>query len=137
MSYLEDKMRDLLAEASVVAEAKASAMSQPTSHGKPGSAILASEGPSLYDRLERRFMACATDAEKQAAVDWATDEVKKAKRQEPKELTSRQKEYWVLVDSQGKDYRDVAASEGLREETVWRMRVEAGYEPRRGRPKAA
>ena len=134
---LEQRMKDVLAEASVVAEAKAAAMSSPTSHGKPGSSILSSEGPALYDRLWRRFSAAQTVREREEAVAWAEGQVRAAKRQEPRELTAQQEEYWILVEAQGRDYRDVAAEFGKRAETVWKMRSDAGFEPRKGRPKAA
>lgn len=134
---LEQRMKDLLAEASVIAEASAAGLNEKTSSGKAGTKEPTIAGPSTYDQVRRRFSAAQSDREREEAIEWAEALIANLKRQRPRELTTRQRDYWLLVDSQGKDYRDVATEFGLRAETVWKLRSEAGYEPRKGHPKAA
>lgn len=130
-------MADLLAQASVLAEASAAGISERTSHGKSGTREPTIGGPSTFDRIHKRFEGCRSDRERTEAIAWAKDVIRLHRGHTPRELTVRQRDYWILVDSQGRDYRDVAAEFQLKETTVWRMRSDNGYEPRKGRPKAA
>ncbi len=133
---LKAKMRDLLAKASIVAEASAATIdSEKTTGSKAGSKILYSDGPSMQERMAARFARAETDREAERAIAWAKNMLEHETLPEPQELTEKQRNYWIAVHTQGRGYRDVALEYGLNEKVVWKIRVEAGYEPRYGYPK--
>ena len=78
---LEDKMRNLLAKASVVAEApSANIDAEKTSSGKAGSVILHRDGRSLYDRMRTRFAGAHGDHAAEKAIEWAEAALDEARR---------------------------------------------------------
>jgi hypothetical protein len=135
---LEAKMHDLLAKASVVAEAPAAKIdSEKTSSGKSGSKILHSAGLTMHERMATRFAKVETDEEAESAIAWADHQLKREIEPDARPLTEQQRNYWIVVHTQGRGYRDVAIEYGLNEKTVWKLRKEAGYEPRYGYPKGS
>lgn len=79
---LVDRMRDLLAKASVIQEAPAVQMdSEKTSGGKAGSAVLSLRGNvSLHDQFAKSFRNCKTDRDAELAIEWAESALDEARR---------------------------------------------------------
>lgn len=137
---LERRMRDVLVKASTLSEVAAAGMGKPVSQGKAEDKIPTSSGTALRDVIQSRFSGCVSDVERLRQVEWAERQVARAKRQRPRELTKEQKDYWILVDSQGKDYQTVALEHDMRPETVWKIRRDCPpplgpLDPRTGHPK--
>lgn len=130
-------MADLLAQASVIAEASAGGLTEKTSHGKAEDTEPVLSGTPLYDQMKARFDGCVTDADRQRQIGWAERALDRARRGARHELTEKQQAYWILEGSQGRDYQHVAQEFGLKPQTVWKTRLEYGFDPRTGRPKAA
>ena len=77
---LTQEMRDLLAQASVIAEGPAMNWGSRTSHGKAGAVLLTRQGPSLHEAMFDRFQGCRTQADRRRAVEWAMFELRRARR---------------------------------------------------------
>lgn len=134
-------MRQLLAQASVVAEGPAQNLeAEPTSHSQSSGNEPRSQGVALYDRMVVRFSGASTDLEIRRAVSWATYELTRALRRPRAEMNAEQEQYWKLQSVQGSggmDYRKAAERAGLSEKRVWAIRKKNGLDPRNGLPKAA
>lgn len=134
---LEQRMKDLLAQASVLAEASAGGLAEKTSHSKPSDIAPQSSGPSLYDELMHLFKAARTDSQRLNAITEAQTRIKDFKRRRASEETATQQEFWATQGvryGMGKDYRTVAKETGLSEKQVWKARQKAGVDPRYGTP---
>lgn len=78
---LVDRMRDLLAKASVIQEAPAAGVdSEKTTSSKAGSAILQLYGVSLHDQFAKAFRNCKTDRDAKLAIEWAEEALDAARR---------------------------------------------------------
>lgn len=134
MSYLEDKMSDLLAEASVIAEASAAGLSEKTSSGKAGSRAPTTSGSSTYDQIKARFDSCKTDRQRQDAILWAKARIKSIKRRESKPMTPKEYRFWLVEEHEGAHYADVAKAEGISPSYVRKIREEHERDALRGKP---
>jgi DNA-binding NarL/FixJ family response regulator len=126
----------ILADASIVAEAKAASWGAPTTtHGAPESSAPVSQGMSLYDELRERFEGCTTDAEMQRAIAIASVQLERAKHgprhaYEADAVFRRR----VLADYVGIPANEVAAWEQITTATVRKIRTDAKRHPSTGDP---
>lgn len=126
------RARDLLAEASVLAEAPGS------SYVASGSRQYDSQPPSgqagsLYLAMLRVYETMSDEE----FVDWAERQLRQAKRARRKPTTVEEKRYWIARAPSTVPTRELAQRYGLSERTVQDIRHRAGSSPRRGRPRQA
>ena len=132
--YLERKMRRLLAEASVIAEAGAMDLQPRTSKGKNASKAPANYGSSTFDSIARDFANAKTVRQQEWAVRRAEREIETIRgHRRPEPLPERVR---VLM-FEGVEASVVAITLCCSEKSVKRWRVQQGYEPKYGRKQAA
>lgn len=134
MSYLEEKMRRLLSEASVIAEASAAGLQEKTSSGKSGTKEPKSAGISTFDSFARSFAEAKTTERQEWVVRRAEQELQTIRgHRRPKPLPERVR---VLM-FEGVEAKVVAITLCCSERSVKRWRVQQGYEGNYGRKMAA
>lgn len=138
MTY-EDRMRDLLAEASVLAQPSGMELQPRTSKGKNESKPPLRFGASIHDSIQRAFSEAESDAERREAIRWAEGLIQSFKRQKPRgEMGSTERDFWrhrEVLNYEGKHYEDVAYKLKVSAKTVWKVRSKNGLDPRYGWPK--
>lgn len=139
MSYLEDKMKSLLAEASVLANASGMELQPRTSKGKNESKPPSRFGRSLHEVIREDFSAAESDSERRSAIRRAEGLIQGFKRQRPRgEMESTERDFWKhreVLNYEGKHYEDVAYKLKVSAKTVWKVRSRNNLDPRYGRPK--
>ncbi len=120
------RVRAVLAEASVVAEGKASSPDGGGSHASEPDYAPRWAG-SLHDELLASFRRSESPAVLARRVDEAERRLRERKRGPMVRPLSVQQQ--VLVLEQGQDSADVARRYGVSRRTVWRWRASAGQAP--------
>lgn len=135
MNDLELRIRNVLAEASLIAEASAAGLSEPTSHGKSGSKEPTTSGVSTYDQIHRQLRSARGHQQTLDAIVWAEELVRTIKRRtRGTDMTPGEWRFWLVEQHEGKHYADVAKEEGISTSYVRKIREEFGRDPLRGRP---
>ncbi len=139
MTGFEQRARQLLAEASVIAEASASKPDpSPVHSSKTLSRPPSIAGESTYDELRRRFARCERYGGWEEAVKWAEGEMTLIRKgldrrpETPKRFRAR-----LNFEYEGVHYEDVARRENCSVAYVRKIRVEADRDPLRGRLRKA
>jgi hypothetical protein len=132
---LERRARELLARASVIAEASASDYeARGRSAGGRGHVILMATDVSTFDRWRRRFQHCRTDQDLAKAIADVEDELDLLEHGPPREVESAAQFRFRLVEQhEGRNYRQVASIENVSVAYVRKIREEAGRRPLDGR----
>lgn len=131
---LEQRMKELLAQASVLAEASAAGLSERTSSGKAGTREPTIGGPSTYDLIVRRFSNARGHTAKLEAVYWAERLIADVKRQRRAGMTPAEWRFWIAQEHEGRHYLDVAQSEKISPSYVRKIREEHNRRPLDGLP---
>ena len=106
--------------------------------GHPGSRVLVSDGPSLLDRIGKRFQAASGNEELATAIEWAECEIRSithAEMREPETLAERDAR--ILVEYESKPARFAADRECLSAMRIRQIREAGGRDPRTGRKPGA
>lgn len=131
---LVERVAHALRDLTMLNETPAASSFDPKSRsGKPESASPRTLD-TLLDRYEARLNRWCADVE--AAVLKERKGQADANGQLPA-LTAKQEEFWLIDSCRGLDYRAAAEKTGLAEQSVWRMRLAAGLDPRDGEERAA
>ena len=132
---LPPEARDLLAKASVVAEAPGVSFIPSGRHEHDTKAPTTGTGTALLDRMRRRFEEAATPSKLAEEIAWARAELKSMTNAAPKPKWKFKER--VLVEWEGHSCEAVAEAEGIHRTTIYRWRRDAGLNPSDGREMAA
>lgn len=125
---LEQRARDLLAQASVLSEVTGRRLDgDRTSHGKIEGTMPTGANLSVYDRLARRF-AKGVD---ENAITWAEREIELVTKSRPKPKVKFKDR--IVYEWEGHHYRAVARTTNTPATTIRRWRELAGRDPLYGR----
>lgn len=127
--------RQLLAQASVIAEAPGVSFI-PAGHGQShGSDPTTGTGGTVHDRVAHRIAGCHTDQDLQAAIDGCRHDIAHVRRARPRPKQKFRDR--ILVEWEGHHYRAVAQVTNTPPTTIWTWRDRAGLNPLDGKAKAA
>ena len=129
---LEKEARDLLAKASVIAEAPGASIIPPGSRTYTSREPTGDPASSTYDYFRRLVERCRTDAELEWAIRKMRDELKRLHTPAPR-LSNKEIERRILVEFEGTDAAWVAHSLGVTLEYVCQVRRRNGRVPATGR----
>lgn len=134
MSYLQTRMRWLLAQASLMAEASAQSLeSERTTHSKPGDVIPHIAGRSTFDEFAKSFANARTMEQQERAVRAAERELRALQGHDrPKPIPDRVR----ILMFEGIDDKTVAVTLSTSTKQIHRWRRQLGKEPRYGRKAA-
>ncbi len=131
---LEREARDLLAQASVVAETSAADIqSEPVKTGKPGGKAPKGEGFGLFDEMAGRFRGCRSVRDWEGAVEWAREELDATRRRRVVQIIPFKVR--ILVEWEGHGDLEVERAMQVPRSNVRRWRLEDGRDPLTGKKK--
>jgi peptide subunit release factor 1 (eRF1) len=124
---LERRVRDVLARASVVAEAPGTSFI-PSGHSQHGPREpTTARGGHLVDQVQRKLASCRTTPELIDALDEAEQRIKDLRQTPPK--PKRSFKQVILEDEEGQHYKEVGVRYNTPPTTIRQWRQDAGREP--------
>lgn len=130
---LIERAAHALRELTMLAEGPVTDFDAKPRGGKPESDAPPRLG-TLVDHYEARLARWCTEVE--AAIRKERKGQADGNGQLPA-LSAQQEEYWLIEGCRGLDYREAAERTGLDPTVVWRRRLAAGVDPRKGLERAA